>query len=78
MEINVGKTDRIVRVMVGLVIAGLGAYYQSFWGWLAVIPLATAAMAWCPVYSLFGVSSCDKPRANRKSGQKLSQKLGRV
>jgi hypothetical protein len=31
---------------------------QTAWGWLGVIPLATGLLGSCPLYTLFGVSTC--------------------
>ena len=58
MKCNVGKTDRIIRVVLGLVLIALGIYFNSWWGAIGVIPLATAAIGWCPLYLPFGWSSC--------------------
>ena len=60
MKCNVGKTDRIIRVILGLGIIGAGVYYQSWLGVIGVIPLATAALGWCPLYLPVGFSSCKK------------------
>ena len=32
MRTNEGHVDRIIRVIIGLVIIGLGVYNQSWWG----------------------------------------------
>ena len=58
MKCNVGKTDRIIRVLVGLVLIALGVYFNNWWGAIGVIPLFTAAVGWCPLYVPFGLSSC--------------------
>ncbi|GBE40755.1 hypothetical protein BMS3Bbin09_00641 [bacterium BMS3Bbin09] len=60
MKCNVGKTDRIIRVILGVVIIGAGVYFQSWWGAIGIIPLATAAIGWCPAYAPFGITSCKK------------------
>ena len=60
MKCNVGKTDRIIRVILGVVIIGAGVYFQSWWGAIGIIPLATAAIGWCPAYTPFGITSCKK------------------
>ena len=31
MKINVGKPDKIVRIVLGIVIIGVGAYFGSWW-----------------------------------------------
>ena len=54
---NMGKSDRIFRSVIGIVIISIGAYLQSWWGALGLISLATAVFAWCPFNYLFGVST---------------------
>lgn len=63
MKTNVGGMDRIARISVGLVLIGLAATGTvGVWGWLGIVPLATAAMGWCPAYTLLGINSCpNKP-----------------
>jgi hypothetical protein len=45
-----GKTDRILRAILGAVIILLGLYFHSWWGLVGLIPLATALIGWCPLY----------------------------
>lgn len=52
MKQNVGRIDRIVRVVAGLAIVAAGFYYRSWWGFLGLIPLATALVGWCPLYTV--------------------------
>ena len=28
------------------------------WGWIGVVPLATAALGWCPLYTVLGINTC--------------------
>lgn len=58
MKTNVGKVDRGVRVVLGLAVIALGITSRSWWGVLGVVPLATAAIGWCPAYLPFGLSTC--------------------
>ncbi|MDO8606237.1 MAG: DUF2892 domain-containing protein [Phaeospirillum sp.] len=59
MNKNVGGIDRIARIVIGLVLIVLAATHViPPWGWLGVIPLLTAAIGWCPAYTLFGFNSC--------------------
>ncbi len=60
MKCNVGKTDRIVRVIVGLAIVWAGFYYEKWWGVLGIIPSVTAAIGYCPAYTPFKFSTCRK------------------
>jgi len=57
MKCNMGKTDRIFRAIVGIIIVGAGLYFQSWWGLVGLIPLGTAAVRWCPVYLPFKIST---------------------
>jgi hypothetical protein len=56
---NVGGIDRILRIVVGLALIAMtltGAI--GAWGWLGLVPLATAALGSCPLYSVLGFSTC--------------------
>lgn len=64
MKTNIGTTDRIVRVVIGLAIIALGVYYQSWWGAVGVIPLITALTGFCGLYVPLGISTC-KRRTNK-------------
>ena len=58
MKCNMGKTDRIIRGIVGICVIGAGVYLQNWWGAIGIIPLGTAIIGLCPVYLPFGISSC--------------------
>jgi hypothetical protein len=59
MKANVGGIDRILRIVVGLaLIIAAATGTIGAWGWIGVIFLVTGALAWCPLYPLFGFSSC--------------------
>ena len=60
MTQNVGSADRIVRIVAGLAIIGAGVYFKAWWGVIGLVPLATAAMGWCPAYLPFGIYTCKK------------------
>lgn len=62
MKCNVGKTDKIIRILAGIVIIALGLYFQSWWGVIGVVLLATAAFSICPAYLPFGISTCKKDK----------------
>lgn len=59
MNRNEGGLDRALRAAagVGLIGATLAGLIGP-WGWIGVVPLATAAMGWCPLYSLLGINTC--------------------
>ncbi len=59
MTRNIGTIDRAARTILGLGLISLVFLGpQTNWGWLGLIPLATAAIGWCPPYHLIGISTC--------------------
>jgi len=60
MQLNVGKPERVIRVVVGLAIIGAGVYFQSWWGAIGLIPVFTGIVGWCPPYQLLGISTNKK------------------
>jgi hypothetical protein len=65
MTKNVGSLDRGIRLILGLVIIGIGYYLQSWWGAIGILPILTAGIGWCPPYALLGISTC-KMKAGKK------------
>ena len=61
MQCNVGKTDKVIRIVLGLMIAALGIAFRSWWGLLAIIPLGTALTGRCMLYFPFGLTTCKLP-----------------
>ncbi len=57
MKKNVGSTDRMIRLIAGVILLGAGYYYQNWWGALGLIPLLTGLLNWCPAYNLFGINT---------------------
>ncbi|ALF59394.1 YgaP family membrane protein [Psychrobacter urativorans] len=57
MKINVGRNERMLRVIAGLIIIGVGVYYQSWWGVIGIVPLLTGLFRFCPLYSMLGIST---------------------
>lgn len=56
---NAGTLDRAVRAIVGLVLIALALGGTiGVWGYVGVIPLVTAALGWCPAYTLLGIKTC--------------------
>lgn len=62
---NVGIADRIVRLVIGVVVAVIGVVFHSWWGLLALIPFVTAAVGFCPLYAPFRISTAKKPGAQQ-------------
>jgi len=68
MRKNMSGTDRIIRFLLALGVVAL-YYFEIIDGTLAYILLAVAAIfvltsfvSICPLYSIFGISSCKVPK----------------
>jgi len=57
MKQNIGNTDKVIRIILGIVIAALGYYFKSWWGLVALLPLLTAFISFCPIYPIFSIST---------------------
>jgi Inner membrane protein YgaP-like, transmembrane domain len=58
---NEHRIDRSVRVVLGLIlltIVFVGP--RTPWGWIGLVPLVTGLIGTCPVYALFGLSTCPR------------------
>ena len=60
MKFNVGSIDRLLRIIVGLLIAILGVVFDSWWGLVGLVPLATGLFRFCPLYAPFKISTIKK------------------
>ncbi len=59
MKRNIGRIDRIVRIIAGIGITSLAFVGpQTPWAFLGLIPLATGLIGWCPPYAVLGFSTC--------------------
>ncbi len=61
MQINVANSERVVRVIVGLILLSLPFWLETPWRWLGLIgfmPLITGLSGRCPGYRLLGRTSC--------------------
>lgn len=59
MKLNEGAIDRILRIIVGLGLLSLVFVGpQTPWGYVGVVPLLTGIIGFCPLYAVFGLSTC--------------------
>ena len=62
---NVGPTDRLVRILIGLALLTLTvAGPHSAWGYLGLIPLLTGLVGRCPLYAMLGLSTASRRRTS--------------
>lgn len=60
MKCNVGTIDRLLRIILGLVIVIVGVVFDSWWGLVGIIPLATGLFQFCPLYLPLKISTIKK------------------
>jgi len=63
MKVNIGSPDKVVRIVVGLALLSLLFLLEGkarWFGLIGLVPLLTAFMGFCPLYTLLGVSTCPK------------------
>ena len=68
MKKNEGVIDRVIRIILGVILIGLGIYFQSSWGWVAtiilvilgLIALVTGIIGYCGLYFVCKISTLKK------------------
>ncbi|OHD97174.1 MAG: hypothetical protein A3E21_03060 [Sulfurimonas sp. RIFCSPHIGHO2_12_FULL_36_9] len=59
MTKNIGKVDKVARIVVGVIFIVLGMMTGSWLGLIGIIPIATAVINWCPLYDLLKMNTCN-------------------
>lgn len=60
MKSNVGNRERGIRAIVGVALISATLFgLIGVWGWVGIVPLATALFSFCPLYALLGMDSCE-------------------
>lgn len=66
---NESTIDRLIRVVIGVVLLSLVFIGpKTAWGWLGLVPLATAAVGFCPLYRVLGITTCHAPGGPQHHG----------
>jgi len=56
-----GTPDRIARFAIGALLIVLTLTGTiGVWGWIGIVPIATAALNFCPAYTLLGINTCGR------------------
>jgi len=63
MKCNVGPIDRLVRIIIGLIVAIIGVVFESWWGLIGIVFLATGLFKCCLLYIPFKISTAGKKEA---------------
>lgn len=63
LPINEHPIERALRIIIGLVLLSLVFVGpKTYWGLIGIVPLATGVLGSCPLYTLFGISTCRMKR----------------
>ena len=60
MKKNVGSTDRVIRVILGIIVLSLLFIIEGnlkWFGLIGLIPLITGLIGYCPLYTLLKAST---------------------
>lgn len=61
MEKNVGSTEKVIRIVVGLAILSLLFLLEGpnrWFGLIGLVPILTALVGWCPAWAVLGINTC--------------------
>jgi len=59
---NVGALDQTIRLFLGTALVMMWIFGPlGWWGILGFLPLVTGLTRVCPIYPLFGLSTCPAP-----------------
>ena len=54
---NIGSTERLIRLAVGIALITVAIVVPgAWWGYIGVVPILTALVGWCPLYSVIAAA----------------------
>lgn len=63
MTRNIGHTDKVLRILVGIALLALVFVGpETPLGYFGVVPLLTGLTGFCPLYALLGISTCSRDK----------------
>jgi hypothetical protein len=70
MKKNIHPAERVIRIIVGALIASLAFWGPTnYWFLLGLILVLTGLIGWCLPYQMLGISTCPKPKQDAGSAQ---------
>lgn len=57
MKANIGKIDKSIRIIIGLVIIITGVYFDTLLGIIGLFFLISVYFSFCPIYKLLGIKT---------------------
>jgi len=58
---NVGRTDKVIRFIIGMALLSLLFIIPGnlkFLGLIGLVPILTASFSFCPLYTILGIKTC--------------------
>ena len=65
MKANVGSIDKLLRIVVGLALIAWALWGEGAWhrlGFIGIVPILTALVGFCPLYTLLGLRTNPSPK----------------
>jgi hypothetical protein len=75
MQTNVGSYDAAVRFVFGCLVLFYGVHTENRWGLLGLVPILSAAFAFCPLYLPFHFETLHFDEAHPHHGCDSSKKV---
>jgi hypothetical protein len=75
---NIGLTDKAIRAIVGIALIIAGAHYKSWLVIFGTFLLVTAIIGFCPVYSVFRLSTASGKMRRRRHRDDHHKRGGHV
>ena len=67
MKANVGETDRIIRIVLGIAIIIAGIVLHTWWGLVGLLPIVTGLIRFCGLYAVLGINTVKPVRGEGKA-----------
>ncbi|MGH7246399.1 MAG: YgaP family membrane protein [Candidatus Levyibacteriota bacterium] len=65
MKVNIGVTERIIRILIGMTIITVALAYNSWWALLGIEIALTGIFGWSPIYMFLGASTVHHAKIRR-------------
>ncbi|MEZ4222777.1 MAG: DUF2892 domain-containing protein [Polyangiaceae bacterium] len=67
LKTNEHPVERVIRVVLGIgILALFFVGPKTPWALLGLVPLATGLLGSCPLYTVFGISTCSAKKLDQK------------
>ncbi len=60
MKCNVGKKEKLIRIIIAVIALVLGFYITPWFYIITLIGFVTAIIGFCPITKVLGINTCKK------------------